>query len=91
MTDSIRTNGSGNPEVTETATRRRSDAEYKVRVLEEAGVWPDKTVELGSTLGVLAAVAAGYGAGMLPRRLGLLRGSHCDAGDLVLRDREMAG
>ena len=38
------------------------------RVLGDAGHWPERTVELGSTLGVLAAVAAGYGAGLLPRR-----------------------
>ena len=39
-----------------------------IRVLGDAGLWPRQTVELGSTLGVLAAVAAGYGAGLLPRR-----------------------
>ena len=36
MTDQIKTNGSGNPEVPEKAKRRRFDAEYKLRILEEA-------------------------------------------------------
>jgi DNA-binding transcriptional LysR family regulator len=37
------------------------------RVLESAGVWPSMSLEVGSSLGVLAAVAAGEGAGFLPR------------------------
>ena len=36
MTDRIKTNGSGNPEVPEKAKRRRFDAQYKLRILEEA-------------------------------------------------------
>jgi transposase-like protein len=36
VTDQIKTNGSGNPEVPEKAKRRRFDAEYKLRMLEEA-------------------------------------------------------
>ena len=36
MTDRIEINGSGNPEVPEKAKRRRFDAEYKLRILEEA-------------------------------------------------------
>ena len=63
-----------------------------IRVLEEAGVWPKETVELGSTLGVLAAVAAGYGAGLLPRRyvqpwiaMGAVSAATLDATDLYAR------
>ncbi|MGI9659109.1 MAG: LysR family transcriptional regulator [Gaiellaceae bacterium] len=63
-----------------------------IRVLEEAGVWPSATVELGSTLGVLAAVAAGYGAGLLPRRyvqpwiaMGAVTAATLDATDLYAR------
>jgi DNA-binding transcriptional LysR family regulator len=37
------------------------------RALEANGVWPAQTLEVGSSLGVLAAVAAGLGAGFLPR------------------------
>ena len=37
------------------------------RVLETAGIWPSRSLEVGSSLGVLAAVAAGEGAGFLPR------------------------
>ncbi len=37
------------------------------RALERHGVWPRATLEAGSSLGVLASVAAGHGAGFLPR------------------------
>jgi DNA-binding transcriptional LysR family regulator len=37
------------------------------RALEAEGVWPRTSLEVGSSLGVLAAVAAGEGAGFLPR------------------------
>jgi len=37
------------------------------RVLERAGRWPLGNIELGSSLGVLAAAAAGQGAAFLPR------------------------
>ena len=63
-----------------------------IRVLEDAGLWPKETVELGSTLGVLAAVAAGYGAGLLPRRyvqpwiaMGAVTAATLDATDLYAR------
>ncbi len=63
-----------------------------IQVLEDAGVWPKVTVELGSTLGVLAAVAAGYGVGLLPRRyvqpwisMGAVTASTIDATDLYAR------
>lgn len=63
-----------------------------IRVLEDAGVWPKVTVELGSTLGALAAVAAGYGAAMLPRRyvqpwisMGAVTAATLDASDLYAR------
>lgn len=38
------------------------------RVLEAAGIWPVRSLEVGSSLGVLAAAAAGHGAALLPRR-----------------------
>ena len=38
------------------------------RVLESAGVWPARSLEVGSTLGVLTAVAAGVGVGLLARQ-----------------------
>ena len=63
-----------------------------IRALEDAGLWPRETVELGSTLGVLAAVAAGYGAGLLPRRyvqpwiaMGAVTAATLDASDLYAR------
>ncbi|MGI9658224.1 MAG: LysR family transcriptional regulator [Gaiellaceae bacterium] len=63
-----------------------------IRVLEDAGVWPHTTVELGSTLGVLAAVASGYGAGLLPRRyvqpwisMGAVTAATLDATELYAR------
>ena len=63
-----------------------------LRALEAAGLWPGKSVELGSTLGVLAAVAAGYGAGLLPRRyvqpwiaMGAVTAATVDATDLYAR------
>lgn len=37
------------------------------RALEVAGVWPTTTLDVGSSPGVLAAVAAGHGAGFLTR------------------------
>ena len=37
------------------------------RALEAAGTWPSRSLDVGSSLGVLAAVAAGEGAGFLPR------------------------
>lgn len=37
------------------------------RVLETEGIWPSRSLEVGSSLGVLAAVAAGEGTGFLPR------------------------
>ena len=36
-------------------------------IFEANGVWPAGSLELGSSLGVLAAVAAGQGAAFLPR------------------------
>lgn len=63
-----------------------------IRALEDAGVWPSVTVELGSTLGVLAAAAAGYGTGLLPRRyvqpwisMGAITAATLDASDLYAR------
>lgn len=63
-----------------------------IRALEDAGHWPRATVELGSTLGVLAAIAAGYGAGLLPRRyvqpwvaMGAVTAATIDASDLYAR------
>lgn len=63
-----------------------------IQVLEDAGVWPRVTVELGSTLGVLAAVAAGYGVGLLPRRyvqpwisMAAVTASTLDAADMYAR------
>ena len=63
-----------------------------IRVLEDAGVWPKVTVELGSTLGALAAVAAGCGAALLPRRyvqpwisMGAVTAATLDASDLYAR------
>jgi DNA-binding transcriptional LysR family regulator len=37
------------------------------RVMADRGVWPLATAEAGSSIGVLAAVAAGHGIGLLPR------------------------
>ena len=63
-----------------------------IQVLEDAGVWPRASVELGSTLGVLAAIASGYGAGFLPRRyvlpwisMGRVSAAGLDATDLYAR------
>jgi DNA-binding transcriptional LysR family regulator len=62
------------------------------RVLEAAGVWPERAVEIGSSLGVLAATAAGFGASLLPRRyvepwlaLGGISVTLLDARDLYAR------
>jgi DNA-binding transcriptional LysR family regulator len=62
------------------------------RVLEAAGVWPRVSLDVGSSLGVLAAVAAGEGAGFLPRSyvaqyagVGLVETTTLDATDLHAR------
>jgi len=62
------------------------------RVLEAAGVWPRVSLDVGSSLGVLAAVAAGEGAGFLPRSYvaqyagaGLVETTMLDAPDLDAR------
>ncbi len=62
------------------------------RVLESAGVWPARTLEVGSTLGVLSAVAAGLGVGLLARtyvetheRAGLVRVTSLTTSDLYAR------
>ena len=62
------------------------------RVLEAAGLWPGRSVEIGSTLGVVATVAAGQGIGFLARRFaepyvraGILRLATLEAGDLFAR------
>lgn len=62
------------------------------RVLEAAGIWPAMSLEVGSSLGVLAAVAAGEGAGFLPRSYvaqyvaaGLVRATDLATGNLDAR------
>ena len=41
------------------------------RALIDAGLWPDSSVDVGTSLGVLAAAAAGRGVGLLPRGFAL--------------------
>ncbi len=62
------------------------------RALEAAGVWPSMSLDVGSSLGVLAAVAAGEGAGFLPRSYvaqyvaaGLVRATGLSAANLDAR------
>lgn len=72
---------------------RRSGVRATVeRALEARGVWPAASVEVGSSLGVLAAVAAGHGAGFLPRSyvaryvdLGAVTATRLDLPDLDAR------
>ncbi len=62
------------------------------RALEAAGLWPRKSVEIGSTLGVVSTSAAGHGVGFLSRRFvepyvraGMLRITTLEAEDLFAR------
>jgi DNA-binding transcriptional LysR family regulator len=62
------------------------------RALESAGVWPARVLEVGSTLGVLSAVAAGVGVGLLARRYvavheqaGAVRVTSLETSDLYAR------
>jgi DNA-binding transcriptional LysR family regulator len=62
------------------------------RVFEAAGRWPARSIEIGSTLGVVATVAAGQGVGFLSRRFctpyvqaDMLTIAAVDAPDMVAR------
>ncbi len=62
------------------------------RVMADHGVWPRASAEAGSSVGVLAAAAAGHGVGLLPRefvepwrRAGLLHVGAVDEPRLVAR------
>jgi DNA-binding transcriptional LysR family regulator len=68
------------------------------RALEVAGVWPAASIEVGSSAGVIAAVAAGQGAGFLTRsyvaehvRTGQVKATELDAPDLHARFELIAG